>query len=817
MKLNKNIENLPLDDKDETIDVKAIVQRYIQYWKYFVLSVIIILGATFFFNRYAKLVYKAKTAVLLKDDNKSRSIGNEFIQSLSIFNSKTNIYNEIEVIKSFDLIKQVIKELNYNVKYFRYTEKTKRELEMYKESPFVVVMDTSHYQLVNRPFNIKILSDDKYELTLKSQEQAILYDYRTDSVIPLKIDVPAFKKVCFFGEPVKCENFSFKILLNTKFNSIPKTFGNEFYFFCNNPINETNDFIKNLSVKNISKEASVIEIEYSSNLAQKSIDFVNALTNKYIKNGLEEKNKTAVKTIEFIDTQLADVTDSLNSVESNLQNFRTENNIMDITSQSALVYDKLSVIDKEKITQNIKAKYYKYLLDYLDKNQDGKDIISPSSLGIEDVTLASQIKALNDLYAEKSLLSVSSTEKNPYYSVINEQIVSARKALRETVQNIVNISKISLSDIKNRESELTGDIMKLPKTERELIGIQRKYKINNDIYTYLLEKRAESEIARASSLSDRQSLYIARSAELIYPKKRLNYILGLMLGLFLPMAFVFLKDYFNTKIKEKEDIGKGTKLPLLGIIAHKKFESNLVVVEDRKSIVAETLRSIRTNLRFFAAEKEKKTVLVTSTIPGEGKTFCAMNIASIIAISGKKTLLVGLDLRKPRIYQDFLLSNDYGMTTYLIGKTPFEKIIQKNGVENLDVITSGPIPPNPAELLETDHLKEFFEKVKDIYDYIIIDTPPVGLVSDTLHIMKYADMCVYVVRQNYSQKKFLDYLNEISRTTNFPNLGIVMNDVKIKRSRYGYGNYNYGYGSGYYNDIESDENMINRVMDKFKK
>jgi tyrosine-protein kinase Etk/Wzc len=813
---NKNIENIPLDSENN-IDIKAIIQKYIQYWKYFVLSVVIFVGATFFFNRYSNLIYKAKTAVLLKDDNKSKSASNEFIQSLSIFNSKTNIYNEIEVIKSFDLINQVVKELNYNVKYFRYTEKTNRELEMYKESPFVVVMDTSRYQLVNMPFAIKILSDDKYELTVKAKDQATLYDYRTDSVISSKINVSELKKTCFFGEPVKNENFSFKILLTSKLNSIPKTFGNEFYFLLNNPINETENFITNLAVKNISKDASVIEIEYSSNLDSKSIDFVNALTNIYIKRGLEEKNKTAVKTIEFIDSQLADITDSLNSAENNLQNFRTENNIMDITTQSALVYDKLSDIDKEKAVQNIKAKYYIYLLDYLDRNQDFKDVISPSSLGIEDVTLASQIKTLNELYAEKSLLSVSSTDKNPYYSAINEQISTARKALRETVQNIVNISKISLTDIKSRESELTGDILKLPKTERELIGMQRTYKINNDIYTYLLEKRAESEIAKASSLSDRQVLYIARKAELIYPNKKLNYIIGLLLGLLLPIAFFFLKDYFNTKIKDKKDIESATTLPLVGIIAHKKFESNLVVVEDRKSIVTETLRSIRTNLKFFAVEKEKKTILVTSTIPGEGKTFCAMNLACIIAISGKKTLLVGMDLRKPRISQDFSLNNDLGITTYLIGKAPFEKIVQTNGVENLHIITAGPVPPNPAEILETEHLREFFEKAKSIYDYIIIDTPPVGLVSDALHIMKYVDLCLYVVRQNFSQKRFIDYLNEISKTTSFPNLGIVMNDVKIEKSRYGYGNYNYGYGSGYYNDMEENENMINKVIDKIKK
>lgn len=816
MELNKNIEKIPLN-KEENIDIKAIVQKYIQYWKYFVLSVVILLSGTFFFNRYSKLVYKAKTAVLLKDDNKSRSVPNEFIQSLSIFNSKTNIYNEIEVIKSFDLINQVLKGLNYNVKYFWYTERTNRELEMYKESPFVVVMDTSHYQLVYFPFNVKILSDDKYELSLKSQEKAILFDYKNDSVIIDTIPIAAFKKTCFFGEPIKNENYSFKILLNKKVNSFRKQFGNEFFFQFNNSIAETEKFIKNLSVKNISKDASVIEIEYTSNLAQKSIDFVNALTNHYIVKGLEEKNKTAVKTIDFIDSQLADITDSLNSAENNLQNFRTENNIMDITTQSELVFDKLSDIDKEKTLQNIKAKYYGYLLDYLDKNQDFKDVISPSSLGIDDLTLAAQIKTLNELYAEKSLLSVSSTEKNPYFTALNEQISTARKALRETVQNIVNISKISLTDIKKRESDLSGDIMKLPKTERELIGIQRKYKINNDIYTYLLEKRAESEIAKASSLSDRQILYLSRKAELIYPKKKLNYIVGLLLGLLLPMAFFFLKDYFNTKIKEKKDIEDATSLPLLGIIAHKKFESNLVVAEDRKSLVAETLRSIRTNLKFFAAEKEKKTVLVTSTIPGEGKTFCAVNLACIIAISGKKTLLIGLDLRKPRVAQDFSLSNDIGMTTFLIGKASFEKIIQTNGVENLDIIAAGPVPPNPSELLETEHLKEFFDKAKSIYDYIIIDTPPVGLVSDALHIMKYVDICAYVVRQNFSQKRFINYINEISTTADIPHVGIILNDVKIKKSRYGYGNYSYGYGSGYYNDIEENESAINKVIDKIKK
>ncbi len=817
MEPKKNIDNIPLKKNQDDIDIKAIVQKYIQYWKLIVLSVVILLGAAFLFNRYAKLEYKAKTALLLKDDNKSKSMGNEFIQSLSIFNSKTNIYNEIEVIKSYDLILQVIKEINYNVKYFMFTEKTKRELEMYKESPFVVLIDTSHYQIIDMPFYVKVISDDKFELKVKPSEKASLFDYKNDSIISSNAVVTELKKTYFFGEPIKCDNFSFKVLLNTKFSLIPKVLGTDFKFSLNNPTAEADDFIKNLAVKNISKDASVIEIEYTSNLAAKSVDFVNALTKSYIKKGLEEKNKTAIKTIDFIDSQLIEITDSLSSDEDNLENFRTQNNIMDITSQAEIVYDKYSAIDKEKIIQNIKSKYYIYLLDYLDKNQDFSDVISPTSLGIEDVSLAAQIKALNELYAERSLLSVSSTEKNPYYVTVNQQIIASRKTLHETVQNIVNLSKISLSDIKNRESLLTGDIQKLPKTDRELIGIQRKYTINNQIYTYLLEKRAESEIAKASSLSDRQVLYFARKAEQTYPKKKLNYIIGLILGLLIPISFLYLKDFFNTKIKDKKDIENNTSLPLLGIIAHKKSATNLVVNEDRKSIVTETLRSIRTNLQFFAAEKANKTILVTSTVPGEGKTFCAINLASVIAISGKKTLLIGFDLRKPRIYQDFFINNDFGISSLLIGKAKLEDIIHHNVSENLDVISAGPIPPNPAELMDMPVLKDFFEKVKNLYDFIIIDTPPVGLVSDALHLLKFVDMSIYMVRQNFSQKSFIDYINEIVKTTNFPGLSIVMNDVKIKKSRFGYGNYGYGYGSGYYQDSEEDEKTMNKVMNNFKR
>ena len=359
-----------------------------------------------------------------------------------------------------------------------------------------------------------------------------------------------------------------------------------------------------------------------------------------------------------------------------------------------------------------------------------------------------------------------------------------------------------MADMDKRIVEVEKEARKLPATERELIGIERKFNLNNDIYTYLLEKRAESGIAQASNIPNNKILDIARvdNAAKVSPKNSMNYMIALVIGLAIPLVIILMFDYFNNKIIDKSDIENNTNVPIMGSIGHNHDESDLPIVQNPKSSIAESFRSIRTNIQYLLPEKERNIILISSTISGEGKTFVATNLSIIIAMSGKKTLLMGLDLRKPKIHNDFNVNNDVGLSTYLINETSYEDVIRPTDIENLYIATSGPIPPNPAELLEKPLMKDFFDKAREEFDYVILDTPPVAIVTDAILLTQFTDTNIFIVRQKYSSKNVIQYIDELYNKKNIKNLSLLVNDVKIPSYGYGYDyylGYSYGYGYGY--------------------
>src|SRR5690606_12297525 len=355
------------------------------------------------------------------------------------------------------------------------------------------------------------------------------------------------------------------------------------------------------------------------------------------------------------------------------------------------------------------------------------------------------------------------------------------------------------------------EVNRLPATERNLLNIQRQFSIHENIYVYLLEKRAEAEISRASNSPTNAILDVGRSGSTpVAPKRSLNYLIGLILGLALPIGFITVRDFFNTKIQDPKEVEKSLKVPLIGMIGVSKSPNNLAIFSNPKSTITESFRNLRANMSFLSPRQSRLVVAISSSISGEGKTFCSINLASIYAISGKKTLLVGLDLRKPRIAGDFSLANDIGVSTYLSTERDWRPMIKESGHENLDILLSGPTPPNPAELLLQDNFVTLLEELKDNYDVIVLDCPPIGLVSETLEIFKYSDLNIMIVRQDYSFKHSIDYINNLYTKGSVKKLYTVMNGVDASKGYGGYGSYgsygygNYGYGNyGYHEDEQA--------------
>ena len=438
----------------------------------------------------------------------------------------------------------------------------------------------------------------------------------------------------------------------------------------------------------------------------------------------------------------------------------------------------------------------------------------PTIVGIEEENINTNVSKLITLSIQRSQL-VYSVKGELMYERIDNEIQSVKKVLLENANSYKNALDYDLNLVNQKIQKLENEISKLPENKQEWLNLSRKYNLSDNIYNTFLQKRSEASIVQAANLSDIKFIDPAKDVGggLLGPKTGVNYVLAFFMGLIVPLVIVFFIFFISNSIQNIEDIISLTQLPLIGIVGVKHSETNLSVFERPKSALSESFRAIRSSLQFLYKKQNiegTKTLMLTSSVSGEGKTFCSLNIATVFALSEKKTIIVGLDLRKPRIFDDFNIQNDLGAVNYLIGQNKLDEVIQHTHIPYLDVITSGPIPPNPSELILGDSMREMLEELKQKYDYIILDTPPVGLVSDALELVQFCDVTLYIVRQNFTKKEMLTLLNNRHKRGELNNISIIFNGYENKAKYgvgygygYGYGySYGYGYGSGYHEDEE---------------
>ena len=789
--------NIPNSLNQDNIDIKKLIFKIQANWYWFALTVFITISIAYFINRYSDPVYKLSSFVLIQDKENTLSGGIESIleeQGILRRTRKKVVENEIAVIKSYKIIQETIQQLpEFFVSYFSVGRI--RTIERYKSSPFYVEYDTTKENLYGIPIYVKLLNNKEYLLQIDK-----------DKILNKKMK---------FGEPYESKNFSFTVNLNPDVNVNEIHSTQRQYFFI---INRFSDLVKKykskISITTTDKKSTVIEISTTGLVPQKEVDFINKLLDVYIQNGLTEKNLIAQNTINFIDNQLLEITDSLSQNENNLKTFRQTFNLIDLSKEGSALYERLTDAQKKKSELLIKKSYLEYLKKYLTQNSDLSQIVIPSSIGINDPALMELIRQLISLYQEKNNFLITATEKNPAYEAVLNKIAQTRKLLIENNEMLLRSTELNLEEIDKNIKIIESGFKQLPATEKEYINIQRRYKLNDQIYTYLLTKRAEAGIAKASNIPDNKILdYASVDTRIqIAPKYSLNYIIAIAIGLLIPLIIILIADFFNTTIIDISEIENKVKVPLIGIVGHNHKNIDFVVSQSPKSTIAESFRTIRTNIQYLHPDKNLKShvIAITSTVSEEGKTFCAINIASSYALLDKKTLLVGLDLRRPRIHETIQVSNNIGISTYLLGETKLEDIIIPTSQENLFFIPTGPVPPNPAELLESKKMLNLIETLKNMFEIIVIDTPPVALVTDALLISRFSNTNIFVIRQNCSKKNVIEFLNTIKNNYSHTLLTLLINDVKIN-SYYGksysyYGTYGYGYNynktTGYYDDEE---------------
>ncbi len=791
------------DLNDEKIDIKRIFFSYTTYWYFFLLSVLFFIFLGFLINRYTVPEYSVSSTLLIRDDSNTQLGAENILEGLELFSGKKNLKNEIVILKSYSVTEQIVEELNLGISYFKKGFIISNEL--FKNSPFIVSVDSTKLQVTGTKYEIDFINAESFILRLKTNDKYAynIINQKFDKSKPVDIN---FEEEYNFGEVISTPLFTFSINKTSFFDFDQIKRENKKFSFKLHPTRQyAQKLIKEININPINKETSILKLSIKGSNPKKNIEILDKLTDIYIRSGLNEKNIMAVNTINFIDNQLSIIEDSLSFIENQLEKFRLENPNLEIVDKEFGTYFQKQKLDNSLSEQSVNIKYYKSLLSYLKDESNINSIVSPTSMGISNPELNSLINQLLLLYSNKGELEITTTDKNPSYQAVLAQIEHTKQTIIENIKNLISSAAIYENDLKNRINQFNSKINKLPEAEKKYIILKRKYQYNEQTAIYLQQKRYEASLAKAGTESDHKVIDAARldSQRPIKPKKTLTYFLMLIIAFFVPISIISIKRFFSDTINTKSDIKNNSSVPIIGLIGHSDKSTSLVVPNSTKSIITESFRSLRTNIQYIAADKTKKIISVTSSVGGEGKTFVTMNLASIFALSNHKTVLIGGDLRKPKLHNSFKVDKNQGLSNYLINKSNLEDITNKTNIKTLDVIASGPIPPNPAELLDSPKMNELLTILNEKYDYVIIDTPPIGLVTDGVILMQYADANLYIVRHNYSKIKSLSVVNNISKNKNISNLNIVINDY-TQNEGYGYG-YGYGYGNDGYGYYETDD------------
>ncbi len=773
-------------EKEDTIAVKKFLHRLYRNSFWFIFSMLLCTGAAYFLTKYMDPVYESKTLLLINHES-NVDVLSEGGALGQVLNKDVNIQNQIGILSSMSLNKQVLNNLDWTTAWFR--KDIFRDHDLYGKEPFIVTMPPKAFNLYDVPVYVSMIDSLNYRVTIEA-----VFTYHG---LKTALNVSETRK---FGEPFSNKFFNFTIWKKDE-----KTTGTCYFKFID-PKWQTMLYTSKIKVTPEERNSDLLNVTLKDSDPQRAEDYLNELSKVFIQFGLIEKNKKSSSTVKFIDSQLSGVIDTLRETGRNFSSFRSQNQIINIGQEGDLIVQNMGQLQTEQQDEQTRLDYYENLQKYLNDKEKMKEVIVPSVVGITDASLTSLISKLGDLYSHREIISYSVKDKNPSYVLIQNEIDLTTQKLKENLSSLINNSKIILSNLDRRIGNMNSQLQAYPKTEQELMNIKRSFDLNNDLYTFLLKKRAEAAITHASNTPDAQIVDQAGedTTTKIGPKPVFNIAAGAVTGFAIPLIIMMIASYFNDRIHSAEEIEQMSDLQVIGNIVTNKHKKELTpAIKYPRSALAESFRELRTNLRFLNNQEKPKVVSVNSVIPKEGKSFMSVNLASMIAINSMKVLIIDCDLRKPSLHKYFGCKNQVGLSTYLTGQDSIEKIIQTTPIGNLSLISAGSTPPNPSEILETGKLEELIRDSRSRFDYIIVDNPPLSLVSDGIIISQFTDVNLFVLRQDYSTKGEVRFINHMHINKSMKNAGIILNDIHIrKHSQVGYYgakySYRHSYGYGYY-------------------
>jgi len=755
------------NEQNQSLDIREEIKKYLRHWKLFLLIISISLGVAFLKLRYSTPLYSVSSSILIKD-NKNAGISTELaaFEDLGIVGgiSSNNPDNEIEILKSRNILGKVIDSLQLNVSYF--TEGRVSTSERYKEDSPIFFIQTAVFNKNNsNTFIVKIVDSINYEF--------------------VGIDGDLISSHAF-GESVTIDNETFIVEKNK--NNKPKE--EEIVIVKitskNLLINQLKSSIK---ITPLNENSSILLLNLNGSVIEKAEDILNELVKQYNTDAISDKNLISQNTKDFIDDRLRKIKSDLFLIDDKVRDFKDSKNITGLSEEFSLTLGTLKETNGRISLVRTQISLVNWIKDLL-VEKSTTDQILPTSLGFDYNGLTDGISKYNELILLRDKASLNAGPKNPILMQLESQIESVRSNLLSSLSPILKSLDIQLKDLNNEANIVLSRVKSIPATERGFIDIAREQEIIASLYQYLLKKKEETEISLAVTVPKAKIIDVAYGSKIpIGSSRQIIYLGAFFIGMLLPFGFVFLRNLLDNKIHSKKDISNTISVPFLGSIPSSDTTTSLVVTSIDRTSTSEAFRLIRANLNFIIPKinKGSKTIFVTSTTSGEGKSFISINTASALALSGNKVLLMGMDFRAPKINKYLNIPEKKGITNFITdSKLIFDELKFKiPNIESLDILSSGVIPPNPSELLTIDRVEALFLEVKQKYDFIVVDTAPVNLVSDTLLIAKYADMFMYVVRANYLDKRSLIVPEELYKENKLPNMAIVLNDLDSRRDGYG--------------------------------
>ena len=786
------------EQKEEDFNLYRVIFKYLIYWPWFVASVLICVVAAFIYLRYQTPVYNITSAVLIKeDDPRTRAMSAaggaiEALQGMSGLSMTNNFDNEVEILQSRTLIRKVVTHLGLYIstsedRTFGYNT------PLYKNAPVQVYLTPEEAEKLEGGARLKMIYTPEGKLSVKAEymlNREKQTEEKTFDTLPAVLPTPVGV-------------FSF-----TKNDSVPALKKEiRLTTYVNSPTAVAKGYGTSLSVEPTSKTTTIAQIALKESNKQRAIDFINTLVAFYNQDANDEKNEVAQKTADFIEDRIAIINRELGTTESQLADFKQKSGLTDLASDAKLALEENSKYEQLRIENQTQIRLVEFLRDYIN-NPTNADEVIPANVGLKDQNLSTVIDQYNTMIIERKRLLRTSSENNPAVINMKTGIEAMRHSVQTTVASVLEGLRITKGNLDRQASKFENRISNAPKQEKEFLTISRQQEIKAQLYIMLLQKREENAITLAATATNGRIIEQALPDNApIAPKKKMFLLAALILGLGIPVGIIYLIDLLKYKIENAEDVQKLTSVPLIAELPHcqKPAQGAIVVRENHNDIMEETFRGLRTNLMFMM-ESGEKVIMVSSTQPGEGKSFVAGNLAVSLALLGKKTLIVGMDIRKPGLNKIFNLSHrEKGLTNYLSDPehTDLFALVQPSGIHTgLDILPGGAVPPNPTELVARPVLEHAIAQLKERYDYIILDTAPIGIVADSVIVSRVADLCLYVCRAEVTPKVAFQYINELKAEKKFAKLATVINDIDMtkRKNSYGYGygkKYGYGYGYGY--------------------